>query len=721
VLLGGCLTEDASETQEPEATEIQISGSVGDGPIVGAALTITSNTGELLDTSQSDGLAGYESTLKVRGNQYPLLVESTGGTDLVTGLAPDMRLEGAVISPGQRAIANINPFTTVAIALARELPGGVTRGNVDAAHDTVTLALGSGLDSLAGDAVLTTPINDGNVVEIVLASETLAEMLRRTSTALSAAGYAATTDDVLGAIGADLTDGVVDGRGSIAADARTAAVVTLVYGQVLLETMAGELHVNGIDATAAMDAAIAQVSMNTPTESVSERQIADQMIERARVGVAAAVLLDDTDAVARLHGAVSGLQAGMDPTTARAVLPNNYRSRLQFALDAVASADLDTLEAINALARSSGDLPAMNGAPTISGTPLASVEVGESYRFVPDATDPDGDPLQFTVSGLPAWASFDPATGELSGTPAAGDVGTYPDIVITVSDGMHSVSLDTFAVNVTQGNLPPTISGTPPASAQAGDAYSFVPTASDPDGDSLTFSIANRPGWATFNSATGELSGTPVDADAGNYPNIRISVTDGLFTTSLPAFAISVLAGNRPPGISGNPPQSVNVGATYRFTPAASDPDGDALSFTVTNLPRWASFDSQTGELSGTPQDGDEGTYSGIRITVSDGTSSAALQFDIDVSASPLGSVTLSWTAPTENEDGSALTNLAGYRIYRGTTPGNYDETITIDNPSVTTYVVENLAPGTYEFVATAFNVDGRESSFSGSLLVTIP
>ncbi len=76
-------------------------------------------------------------------------------------------------------------------------------------------------------------------------------------------------------------------------------------------------------------------------------------------------------------------------------------------------------------------------------------------------------------------------------------------------------------------------------------------------------------------------------------------------------------------------------------------------------------------------------------------------------------STTLSWTPPTENDDGTALTDLDGYRIYWGTTPGNYPNSVTIGNEGTTTYVVDNLAPGTYEFVATSFNASGVESVYS--------
>ena len=108
-------------------------------------------------------------------------------------------------------------------------------------------------------------------------------------------------------------------------------------------------------------------------------------------------------------------------------------------------------------------------------------------------------------------------------------------------------------------------------------------------------------------------------------------------------------------------------------------------------------------------------------ITVSDGTASANLgPFSIAVQAFSVGSATLNWQPPTRNEDGTALINLAGYKIYWGA-PGNYSNSMTINNPGLTSYVVDNLAPGTYEFVATAFNAAGMESQYSNSAIKTVP
>ena len=180
-------------------------------------------------------------------------------------------------------------------------------------------------------------------------------------------------------------------------------------------------------------------------------------------------------------------------------------------------------------------------------------------------------------------------------------------------------------------------------------------------------------------------------------------------------------AGNRAPTISGNPPSAVVVGNNYSFTPSASDPDGDALTFSIENQPSWASFDAANGQLSGVPEAGTEGTYANIRISVSDGELSAEMSpFSVEVTQVALGSATLSWTAPTQNTDGSPLTNLAAYMIYYGTASGSYDSEIRIDNPGVTSFVVEDLVPDTYFFVATAVNGEGVESAFSNEASKTV-
>ncbi|MBV6416846.1 MAG: hypothetical protein CMLOHMNK_01463 [Steroidobacteraceae bacterium] len=358
--------------------------------------------------------------------------------------------------------------------------------------------------------------------------------------------------------------------------------------------------------------------------------------------------------------------------------------------------------------------PPANRAPTIGGSPPTAATVGTAWSFQPTASDPDGNALTFSIANRPAWASFNTGTGRLSGTPTA--AATHSGIVISVSDGAAGASLPAFSITVSAAaNRAPTISGTPSTSVNAGSAYSFTPSASDPDGDTLAFGIANRPAWATFNTTTGRLSGTPAASDAGTTSNIVISVSDGRGgNATLAAFSLTVNATNRAPTISGTPATAVNVGAAYSFTPTASDPDsGDTIAFGIANRPAWATFDTATGRLSGTPTAADVGTTSNIVISVSDGKGGNATlpAFSITVNSTSTGSATLTWTAPTQNEDGSALTNLAGYRILYGRSATSLDQTIDVANPGLTTYVVDDLAQGTWYFAMRSYTSGGLESA----------
>jgi hypothetical protein len=357
-----------------------------------------------------------------------------------------------------------------------------------------------------------------------------------------------------------------------------------------------------------------------------------------------------------------------------------------------------------------------NVAPVISGTPSTSVAVGSAYRFVPTASDENRDPLRFSIVNRPSWLTFSSATGVLSGTPTTANVGTYSNIQIRVSDGRTSRGLTPFTITVTgSSNRAPTISGTPSSSVTAGQAYSFRPTAADADNNTLGFSIQNRPTWATFSSVTGQLIGTPSATNVGTYSNIVISVSDGRATTALAPFAITVAnAPNRAPTIGGTPSTSVNAGSAFAFRPTASDADGDTLTFAISNRPAWATFNAATGQLTGTPTAASAGTYSNIVISVSDGTASAKLAaFSIAVVDVSNGAATLTWTPPTTNTDGSTLTTLAGYRIAYGASAAHMTQTIQLGNAGMTSYVVENLAPGTYYFAVRAYTSSGAESANS--------
>jgi hypothetical protein len=171
---------------------------------------------------------------------------------------------------------------------------------------------------------------------------------------------------------------------------------------------------------------------------------------------------------------------------------------------------------------------------------------------------------------------------------------------------------------------------------------------------------------------------------------------------------------NSAPTITGAPLGSTLFGRQYSFVPTANDANGDILTFSITGRPTWATFDTATGRLQGTPTQADVGMSANVSINVTDGAATATLAaFSVQVVATATGSATLSWTPPTQNSDGSALTNLASYRVYFGTEAGNYPNSTPLASPGIATLVVEQLTPATWYFVVTAVNASGVESPFS--------
>lgn len=171
------------------------------------------------------------------------------------------------------------------------------------------------------------------------------------------------------------------------------------------------------------------------------------------------------------------------------------------------------------------------------------------------------------------------------------------------------------------------------------------------------------------------------------------------------------------PSISGTPVTRVQAGAAYSFTPTVQSAGG-AVSFSISNKPAWASFSTVTGALTGTPGPGDVGTFPNIVITANNAAGSAALPaFSIEVSSPAVAnksmSATLLWQPPTENVDGTPVSNLAGYNIYVGPSPDELTTKITVTNPGLTAYTIADLSAGTYYFGISAYTTDGVESEIA--------
>ncbi len=804
--------------------EVELAGTVSDGPIVGASIRVTANDGSVVGAAVTDPGAAYNVQLKTKGRHYPLVIEATGGIDLVTDAPPGFTVAGVALSPGKKAVAQLSPFTTLIVATARQMSGGLNSANLSVAASSVMREFNAGLTSAISTDPMSTRVDDTNLAEHVKGSEAVAEIFRRVHATMALTGIS--MDEVIDAIGADITDGTLDGSGGAAANRQVSALTLVAAAQVMIEAMRNDIHVGGESATGVLDKVILQLAEGPNPLLTDSRPVTTPMIVQARRGVDAAIAVGDNGALRALRSALNSVTTGMSAADAVLLLPSPDQldgtleflrtatsaevnaaltgtpidptsppppensapviagspassvmsgSRYDF-VPSASDADGDSLTyeivrqpvwaSFNPASGALSGTPAeahvglhdgivitvsdgsdsaslgpfsimvesepappppdptpTNTPPVISGSPASSVSQDAHYRFRPSASDADGDSLRFAISGRPRWASFSATTGTLAGTPAAGDVGTHSGITITVSDGSSTSALGPFSIDVLAvENQAPEISGTPPASVMRDTFYRFAPTASDGDGDRLTFSIGGKPGWASFDFATGVLSGTPGAGDVGRHSGITIAVTDGEDIASLGPFSIDVLAAeNNPPVISGSPAGSVLQETSYSFVPTASDADGDRLTFGIDRLPRWASFDATTGALTGTPGIADVGTYTGITITVTDGEDSASLgPFAIAVEAVSTGTATLSWTPPTTNADGTPLVDLAGYLIRWGTVSGAYTDSATVMNAGVSSYVVENLGAGAHYFVVLAINDAGLQSAPSNEAMKLI-
>jgi len=173
--------------------------------------------------------------------------------------------------------------------------------------------------------------------------------------------------------------------------------------------------------------------------------------------------------------------------------------------------------------------------------------------------------------------------------------------------------------------------------------------------------------------------------------------------------------------ISGTPPSQILQDTQFTYTPTVSNPSGASLTFSATNLPGWATINPSTGRVTGTPTAADVGMYSGIRVTVSGGGESVSTpSFSVQVVPTATGAATLTWLPPTQNTDGSPLTNLVGYRVYWGLSPSDLTNSITLNNPGITIYVVDQLTPATWYFATTALASGGLESGFSNIASKTV-
>ncbi|WP_049722236.1 Ig-like domain-containing protein [Gilvimarinus polysaccharolyticus] len=304
------------------------------------------------------------------------------------------------------------------------------------------------------------------------------------------------------------------------------------------------LTAKATDAAGNPSIASAVLSVVIDTEAPTLTAITNQrIVNGATAGPLAVTLADSVTVAADLSFTATSSNLTVVPS-ANVVLVDTAGSRTITVTGAAMGASTITLDSDD-LAGNTGSASftvRVNTPPALSGSPTTNVQAGNSFSFTPSTIDPDGDTLSYSISNKPTWASFNTSTGQLSGTPNNGDTGSYTNIGISVSDGLAGAALTPFNLVVSAGNKAPVISGTAPTQVMVGELYRFVVSATDADGDTLTFSISGAPSWLLLDSATGVLSGIPGDADEGSYSNIVVSVSDGAQSVSLAPFTITVVA-----------------------------------------------------------------------------------------------------------------------------------------------------------------------------------
>ncbi len=261
-----------------------------------------------------------------------------------------------------------------------------------------------------------------------------------------------------------------------------------------------------------------------------------------------------------------------------------------------------------------------NRAPTLTQPANQTSAEGSAVSLALTASDPDGNALTYSATGLPGGLAINATSGLICGTPTFTSAGTY-SVAATVSDGSLSQSR-TFSWTITNTNRAPSLTQPANQTGATGTAASLSLTASDPDGTAVTFTATGLPPGLAINATSGVISGTPTQA--GTY-SVTATATDGSLSQSR-TFAWTITSGNRPPVVAQPADQTTAADTDVTLQISASDPDGTAVAYQATGLPPALTINASTGLISGRVIASSAGVHS-VTVTVSDGALSTSRTF----------------------------------------------------------------------------------------------
>jgi len=202
--------------------------------------------------------------------------------------------------------------------------------------------------------------------------------------------------------------------------------------------------------------------------------------------------------------------------------------------------------------------------------------------------------------------------------------------MVTLTEGVNTLTImavDAAANESSQvlivslnSNEPPIIDSEAVLTAKAENNYFYDVEASDSNGDALVYSLTESPSGMTIESDTGVINWTPSTEGSAS---VIVSVSDGKGGTAEQSYTITVFPANLPPEITSTPPNQTTVDANYVYNVAATDPDGDTLSYRLLDAPSGLRINSSTGQVTWVPYNA--GTSS-VSIEVSDPSGLSARQ-----------------------------------------------------------------------------------------------
>ena len=316
------------------------------------------------------------------------------------------------------------------------------------------------------------------------------------------------------------------------------------------------------------------------------------------------------------------------PAVAGAQVSHSYAAAGTYVATVTASDGKGGVTSANAQVTVANPTP-VNHDPVIISTPPGTATVGQLYSYPVVATDADaGDTLTFSLTQAPGGMTIAAATGAIAWTPAAKDVPSAP-VTVRVQDGKGGSATQSFTIAVVAGNHPPVFTSSPVTTGSEARPYHYQATASDPDGDTLTFSLVDAPAGMTIGIG-GSIDWTPAKSQAGNNAvSVRAGDPSGGF--AIQSFTVAVTP-NTAPAIGSTPPTTATESSAYRYDVVATDADGDPLAYQLLQSPAGMTI-SASGRIDWTPGSDQIATHS-VSVEVRDDRGGRASQtFTIAVAA----------------------------------------------------------------------------------------